>query len=93
MVLSEFGGVKMRKYLGIISIIIFVMTVLITEVFMTGKVSGGTATKFLLVGVGVSILLVIFSEKGRVKTIVLSLYGLLIAGFITIAILFALSHS
>lgn len=32
---------------------------------MAGKVSGATGTRFLMAGVGVSILLVIFNEKGR----------------------------
>jgi hypothetical protein len=83
---------KMRRYLGVVSIFVFIVTILYTEVFLIGKVSGAQGTKLLLIGVGVSILLVIFSEKGRVKTIVLSLYGLLIVGFITIVILYGVSH-
>ncbi|MFJ7731657.1 hypothetical protein ACIQXF_07140 [Lysinibacillus sp. NPDC097231] len=46
-----------------------------------------------MAGVGVSILLAIFSEKGQAKTIVLSIYGLLIVDFITMAILFGVAHS
>ncbi|MGE7113769.1 hypothetical protein [Lysinibacillus sp. NPDC047702] len=60
--------------------------------FMVGKVSGMAGTNFLIVGEGVSILLAIFSEKGRMKTIVLSLYSLLIVCFISMAILFGVAH-
>lgn len=60
---------KMRKNLGLVSIIIFIVTILIMKFFMVGKVSGRVGTNFLLAGVGVSILLAIFSEKGRMKTI------------------------
>lgn len=49
--------------------------------FMVGKVSGMVGTNFLIAGIDVSVLLAIISEKGREKTIVLSLYSLLIVGF------------
>lgn len=78
----------MRKHLGVISIIVFIVTILIMKLFMVGKVSGTIGTNFLMAGVGVSILLAIFSEKGRVKIIVLSIYALLIVGFITMVAAF-----
>lgn len=55
----------MRKYLGLVSIIVFIVTIIIMRFLMAGKVSGATGTRFLMAGVGVSILLVIFNEKGR----------------------------
>jgi len=82
----------MRKHLVLVSIIIFIVTILIMKFFMVGKVSGMVGTNFLIAGVGVSVLLAIFSEKGRVKTIVLSLYSLLIVGFIIMAILYSVAH-
>lgn len=60
--------------------------------FVIGKVNGATGSAILLVGVGLSILTAVFSEKGKLKTIILSLYGILIVGFVTISILFAVSH-
>lgn len=84
---------KMRKHLGVVSIIVFIVTILIMKFFMVGKVSGTIGTNFLMTGVGVSILLAIFSEKGRVKIIVLSLNGLLIVGFIALVIIFRVAHS
>jgi hypothetical protein len=81
----------LRKYLGVASIIIFVLTLLIMKWFVEGKVRGDTGSGILMIGVGLSILSVIFCEKGRLKIIVLSFYGVLIVGFITIAILFGWS--
>ncbi|AVK85179.1 hypothetical protein C3943_17410 [Lysinibacillus sp. B2A1] len=82
----------MRTNLGLVSIIIFIVTILSMKFFMVGKVSGMVGTNFLIAGVGVSILLAIFSEKGRMKTILLSLYSLLIVGFIATGILFGVAH-
>ena len=62
------------------------------QLFVVGKVSGAMGSAILLVGVGISILSALFSNKGRLKTIVLSLYGVLIVGFLTISILFGVAH-
>lgn len=53
------------------------------QLFLVGNVSGVTGTSIQMVGIGSSILLALFSEQGRLKTIVISLYSLLIVGFIT----------
>jgi hypothetical protein len=82
----------MRKYLGVASITIFILTFLIMQFFVVGKVSGATGSAILMFGAGLSIILALFSQKGRMKTIVLSLYGVLIVGFITISILFGVAH-
>lgn len=91
-VVFGWGIIKMRKQLVLVSIIIFIVTFLIMKFFMEGKVSGMVGTNFLIAGVGVSVLLAIFSEKGRVKTIVLSFYSLLIVGFIMMVILYRVAH-
>ena len=74
----------MKKYLGVASISSFIFTFVFMQIFVVGKVSGGAGTAILMFGVGLSILLALFSQKGRAKTILLSLYGVLIVGFITI---------
>ena len=78
---------KLKKYLGVASITLFILTFVFIQIFVIGKVSGGAGTAILTIGVGLSIILALFSQKGRLKTIILSLYGLLIGGFIIIAIL------
>lgn len=83
---------NLRKYLGIVSIIIFISAFLIMQIFLIGKVSGAIGTAFLIIAVGISVLLALFSQKGRLKTTILSLYGVLIVGYITISILFAVAH-
>ncbi|WP_066299150.1 hypothetical protein [Bacillus sp. FJAT-29937] len=84
--------IKLRKYLGIVSIIIFTSAFLIMQIFLIGKVSGAIVTAFLIIAVGISVLLALFSLKGRLKKTILSLYGILIVGYITISILFAVAH-
>jgi hypothetical protein len=82
----------MRNYLGVASITIFILTFLSMQIFVIGKVSGATGSAILMFGVGLSIVFALFSQKGRMKTIVLSLYGVLIVGFVTISILFGVAH-
>jgi hypothetical protein len=40
----------MRRYLGVISIIIFILTFLVMQLFLVGNVSGVTGTSILIVG-------------------------------------------
>lgn len=82
----------MRKHLAVTSVIIFILTILILQFFVVGKVSGATGTNILLVGFGSAVLLAAFSEKRRLKTVVLSLYGLIVFGFIVMTVLFAVAH-
>ncbi len=71
----------MRKYLGVVSIIIFISTVLILY-SLIGKVSGQAGTNILLIGVGVSVMTAFFSKKGPLKWAIFGGYGLLILGSI-----------
>ncbi|MBU9720276.1 MULTISPECIES: hypothetical protein [Bacillaceae] len=82
----------MRKYFGILSIIILILTILIMQFFVAGKVSGPTDMLILMIGVGLAILTALLSEKGRLKTIVLSLYAVLAVVFISVSIIFAVAH-
>lgn len=82
----------MRKHLALISVIVFILTILILQLFVVGKVAGSTGTNILLLGFVSAVLLAAFSEKGSLRTIVLSLYGLLVLGFIIMTVLFAVGH-
>ena len=61
------------------------------QLFVNGKLSGKTGTIILCTGVGISILSALLSERGRLKTILLSVYGVLLLGFITVSILVGIS--
>lgn len=82
----------MRKYLGIVSIITLISTTLVIQFFVAGKVSSPADIIILLTGAGLTIFTALFSEKGQLKTILLSLYGLLIIGFLLISIIFGVAH-
>lgn len=82
----------MRKHLAVTSVVIFILTILILQFFGVGKVSGATGTNILLFGFGSAVLLAAFSEKGRLKTMVLSLYGFILLAFIILSILFGVAH-
>lgn len=82
----------MRAYFGFFSIILFIFTFLVMEFFIIGNVAGPTDMTILLSGIGAAVLLALFSKKGRLKTILLSLYGILFTGYAAIVILFATSH-
>lgn len=59
----------MRKYLGIVSIIILVKTYLILAYTFVGQVGGPTDTIVLLTGVGLSVLAALFSKRGSLKIV------------------------
>lgn len=82
----------MRRYLGIVSVIILISTFLVMQFTIVGKVGSPTDIIVLFIGIGLSIVTALFSEKGLLKTILLSLYGILIVGFIIMVIGFAVAH-
>lgn len=61
------------------------------QLFVNGKLSGKTGTIIICTGIGMSILSALLSKKGRMKTILLSVYCVLILAFITVSILFGIS--
>ena len=82
----------MRKHLAIISLIVFILTILILQVFFVDKVSGPIGMNILLIGFGSAVLLAAFSEKRRLKTVMLSLYALIVLAVIIMSILFGVAH-
>ncbi|MFD1356957.1 hypothetical protein ACFQ4X_03525 [Fictibacillus halophilus] len=72
----------MRKYLGLASILILIVTFLILQFFFVGKVSGQSGTNLLITGVSLSLICALLSTKGTWKNIAFSGLAILLIIFI-----------
>lgn len=78
----------MRKYLGIISIVTIILTLLVLR---EGEIDPYIEKYILFLGIGLSVLLAFFSNGLWRKTL-LMLYGLGLFLFIVMAIVLAVAH-
>ncbi|ALF10815.1 hypothetical protein [Parageobacillus thermoglucosidasius] len=67
----------MRKHLGKVSIALLILTHIVLA-FGYGKIRGGIGTGILIIGVGLSLITALISEKGRWKTISISIVSIVI---------------
>ena len=77
----------MRKYFGVTSIIIFILTIVISILLGKLKYRGMLDEYVVMIGSVLVISTALFSRKGRFKTILLSIYGILIVGIILTSLL------
>lgn len=79
----------MRKHLAKASIALLILTFIVLA-FGYGKIRGDIGTAILIIGVGLSLITALISEKGRWKTISISIVSIVIGvyAFLTIAFFF-----
>jgi 4-amino-4-deoxy-L-arabinose transferase-like glycosyltransferase len=81
----------LRKRLGKVSIALLILTFIVFA-FGVGKIRGDIGTAILIIGVGLSLITALISEKGRWKTISISIVSIVIGvyAFLIIGYFFAL---
>ncbi|WP_027409364.1 hypothetical protein [Anoxybacteroides tepidamans] len=71
----------MRKHLGKVSIALLILTHIVLA-FGYGKIRGDIGTGILIIGVGLSLITALISEKGRWKTISISIVSIVIGVYV-----------
>jgi hypothetical protein len=81
----------LRKHLGKVSFALLILTFIVLA-FGYGKIRGDIGTGILIIGVGLSLITALISEKGRWKTITISIVSIVIGvyAFLIIAFFFGL---
>jgi hypothetical protein len=70
----------LRKHLGKVSFALLILTFIVLA-FGYGKIRGDIGTAILIIGVGLSLITALISEKGRWKTISISIISIVIGAY------------
>jgi hypothetical protein len=83
----------LRKHLGKVSFALLILTfIVLAFVYDNSKIRGDIGTGILIIGVGLSLITALISEKGRWKTITIIIVSIVIGvyAFLIIAFFFGL---